>query len=492
MKSLDLEQATISEIAPHIKARKLSPVELTEFMLERTKRLNPALNAYVTITEELAVEAAKAAQKEIQKGRYRGALHGIPFSIKDNIATRGVRTTAGSKILSEWVPDYDATVVERLKRAGGIFMGKTNMHEWASGGTTINPYYGTTVNPWDTRRIPGGSSGGSAAAVAAGLCLTSIGTDNAGSVRNPASFCGTVGLKATYGRVSRFGDVPGTGGFSTDHFGVFTRTVEGSALVLRSIAGADPKDPLCSCEPVPNYLRGIGKTIKGLRVGVWRGYAEENVSNEVKSAFADALRLLQRLGVKTKDFTIAHASLIPAAQTATSRVENVSMVSDYLRSQPQDFSRSLLHRHITSLMIPGATYVAAQRVRRMICEEFERELEKFDVIVTPTTPLTASTVEECKNGYAEIDGRRVPYQNPTGSIGTILTIPFNLTGLPAITVCCGFSLAGLPVGLQIAGGPFREDTIFEVAHAYEQAAGWYKKRPSLNDAHREIHEGHDV
>lgn len=226
MKSLDLEQATISEISMHLEHKKISPLELTNFVLAKTKKLNPLLNAYLTITEELALADAKAAEREIQEGRYRGPLHGVPFSIKDNIATQGIRTTAGSKILSEWVPDYNATVVDKLRQAGAVIIGKTNMHEWASGGTTINPYYGTTLNPWDTTRIPGGSSGGSAAAVAAGLCLTSIGTDNAGSVRNPASFCGTVGLKATYGRVSRFGDVPGTGGFSTDHFGVFTRTVK--------------------------------------------------------------------------------------------------------------------------------------------------------------------------------------------------------------------------------------------------------------------------
>jgi aspartyl-tRNA(Asn)/glutamyl-tRNA(Gln) amidotransferase subunit A len=243
MKSVDIEQATIGEVSSYLRSKKLSPVELTSLVLAKTKKLNPVLNAYVTITEELALAAAKAAEEEIQQGRYRGALHSVPFSIKDNIATHGVRTTAGSKMLSEWIPNYDATVVERLKQAGAILVGKTNMHEWASGGTTINPYYGTTFNPWDTTRIPGGSSGGSAAAVAAGLCLTSIGTDNAGSVRNPASFCETVGLKATYGRVSRFGDVPGTGGFSTDHFGIFTKTVKDSALVLTALAGEDPKGP---------------------------------------------------------------------------------------------------------------------------------------------------------------------------------------------------------------------------------------------------------
>ena len=480
MKSVDIEQATISDISSHLRRKKLSPVELTSVLLAKTRKLNPVLNAYVTITEERALADAKAAEQEIQQGRYRGALHGVPFSIKDNIATQGVRTTAGSKILSEWVPNHDATVVGRLKQAGAIIVGKTNMHEWASGGTTINPYYGTTFNPWDTTRIPGGSSGGSAAAVAAGLCLGSIGTDNAGSVRNPAAFCGTVGLKATYGRVSRFGDVPGTGGFSTDHFGIFTKTVKDSALVLTSLAGADPKDPLSSHEAVPNYLHGIGKSIKGLRVGVLRGYAEDDVSRDVKSALEDGVELLQSLGMQKTEITIPHSGLIAAVQMVTSRVENVSNLGDYLRARPQDFSRSLLLRHIGSLMISGSTYVAAQRVRRIICQEFSRAFENLDVIVTPTTPLAAPTVEECKQGYVEVDGRKVAYQNPAGSFGTIFTIPFNLTGLPAISVCCGFSSLGLPIGLQIVGPAFRETTIFQVAHAYEQAAGWYRRRPPVS------------
>jgi aspartyl-tRNA(Asn)/glutamyl-tRNA(Gln) amidotransferase subunit A len=479
MKSLDIEQFTIGAISSLIKRKTISPVELTQLMLARTKELNPILNAYVTVTEERALVDAKTAEKEIRRGRYRGALHGIPFSIKDNIATRGILTTAGSKILSEWVPDYDATVVKRLKTAGAIILGKTNMHEWAAGGTTINPFYGTTCNPWDKHRIPGGSSGGSAAAVAASLCLGSIGTDNAGSVRNPASFCGTVGLKATYGRISRFGDVPGTGGFSTDHFGIFAKTVKDSALVLMSVAGEDDKDPLCSSEPVPNYLRRLGSPIKGLKLGIMRGYAEENVSAEVKRGVEDAVKLLQSMGMRTKEIRIPHSHLISTVQMVTSRTENVSMLEHYLRTRPREFSRSLLHRQIAALMIPASTYNTAQRVRRIICDEFARALDEVEVIVTPTTPLAAPTIESCKQGYAEVDGKRVAYQSVGGSIGTQLTIPFNLTGLPAISICCGFSSSGLPLGLQIVGSAFLETTIFQIAHAYEQAAGWYKKHPTV-------------
>jgi aspartyl-tRNA(Asn)/glutamyl-tRNA(Gln) amidotransferase subunit A len=480
MKPIDIEAMTIGEVSQHIRSKKLSPVELTNMFLQRIKSLNPVLNAYVTLTEERACADAKAAEKEISRGKYRGPLHGIPVSIKDNLATRGVRTTAGSKVLAEWVPDHDATVVERLKNAGAIILGKTNMHEWASGGTTINPYYGTTCNPWDLKRVPGGSSGGSASAVAASLCLASIGTDNAGSVRNPASFCGTVGLKATYGRVSRFGDVPGTGGFSSDHFGIFSKSISDCAAVLKNIAGHDPRDPLSSEYPAPNFSGDIGKTVKGLKFGILRGYFEAKVSGEVRTAIDEAARLLHSLGMKKVDFSIPHMDLIPAVQTVTSRVENIVHLRPHMKSRPNDFSRPLLHRLIGSLMIPASTYVTAQRVRRIICEEFEKAFEKLDVIITPTTPITAPTIEECKQGFVEIDGRRTALQPAGVSLGTLCTVPFNVTGLPAVSLCCGFSSLGLPIGLQIVGGNFEESRIFQVAHACEQAGKWFERRPLMN------------
>ena len=479
MKALDPEGLTIQEASSQIKRKKVSPVELTGLFLERIEKLNPTLNAFVTLTEERALADARVAEKEIGRGRYRGPLHGIPFSIKDNLATRGVRTTAGSKMLAEWVPDFDATVVTRLKEAGAIILGKTNMHEWASGGTTINPYYGTTYNPWDRKRISGGSSGGSAAAVASSLCLGSIGTDSAGSVRNPASMCGIVGLKATYGRVSRFGGVPGTGGFSTDHFGVFTKTVRDCALVLRAVAGYDPRDPLSAEEPVSDYSKGIGKSVKGLKLGILRGYMEENISNEVRRAFEDAVKCLLSLGMKKEEISIPHMDLIPAVQTATTRVENVSALLGYLKTRPRDFSPALLHRHVLGLMIPAATYVTAQRVRRIICQEFEEAFKKVNVIVSPTSPVPASTIEECQQGYVDVDGRKVKLQDVSGSLGTVCTIPFNVTGFPAISVCCGFSSAGLPIGLQIVAGSFQEGLVFQVAHAYEGKARWYERRPPL-------------
>ncbi|MBI2087237.1 MAG: aspartyl/glutamyl-tRNA amidotransferase subunit A [Deltaproteobacteria bacterium] len=479
MKALDLEELTIADIAPRIRRKEISPVELTKRYLDRTKRLNPALNAYLTVTEERALADAKRAEGEIRKGKYRGVLHGIPFSIKDNIATKGVRTTAGSKILSEWVPDFDATVVERLREGGAIILGKTNMHEWAKGSNSINPFYGTSYNPWDTSRIPGGSSGGSAVAVAASLCMASLGTDSAGSVRNPASLCGTVGLKPTYGRVSCFGGVPGTGGYTVNHFGILTKTVKDCALVLRLIAGCDPKDPLSSEEPVPDYSKKIGIPVKGIKVGVIKGYFDELVVGEVRSAFEGALKTLETLGMKTEEIAIPHIDLMPALHTATTRPEGNSDHDPYLRTRPRDYSPGLLYTLIAGLLIPASVYVTAQRVRRLVCEEFDAALGRVQVIVAPTVSIPAPTIEECNRGYVEWDGKRIDLQDRCGNLLTRYTIPFNVTGLPAASICCGFSSLGLPIGMQMATRPFQEGVLFQVAHAYEKAAEWYRRKPQL-------------
>lgn len=478
MKELDLQGLTIDELSPRIRKKEISPVELTKLFLDRIERLNPVLNAYVTLTREQALADARKAEKEILQRKYRRPLHGIPISIKDNLATKGVRTTAGSKILAEWRPDFDATVVTRLKEAGAIHLGKTNMHEWAGGGTTINPFYGATHNPWDPSRIPGGSSGGSAVAVAAGMCLASIGTDNAGSVRNPAAMCGVVGLKPTYGRVSCFGGVPGTGGYSTNHFGIFTKTAKDCALVLRTIAGRDPRDPLSSDAKVDDYSKGIGKRVKGLRAGLITGYFDELMIGETKEIFVEAVKRLRSLGIKTDEVSVPHIDLIPAVQTATSRVENVSDHDHYLRTRPRDFSPSLLHRHIHALMIPATTYVIAQRVRRLICQEFEETLRRVQIIVTPVS-IPAPTIDECKRGFMEVNGKKIRFQEPRGSFWGLSTMPFNVTGLPALSVCCGFTSSGLPIGMQIVAGPFQEGLVLQVAHAYERAAGWYQRRPPL-------------
>ena len=474
-----IERSTIGALAPLIERKKISPAELAEFYLERIRRLNPQLNAYVRVAEEQARADAAAAQKEISTGRYRGPLHGIPFSIKDNLATRGVRTAAGSPILADWIPDFDATAVARLKEAGAIILGKTNMHEWALGGTTINPFFGTTRNPWDTERIAGGSSGGSAAAVAADLCLGSLGTDSAQSVRNPASMCGIVGLKPTYGRISQYGTVAGTGAFSCNHTGVLAKNVEDCALILQAIAGHDVRDPLSTDQPGGIYSTSIGKDVAGLKGGILRGYFDEFIATEIKESFAAVVETLKSLGMQFEDATIPHMDLIPAIKVATSRVENAAAHEPYLRTRSKDYSRQTLFSYVSALLTPAATYVQAQRARRLVCDEFNALLRHFDVLVLPTIPFTVPTIDDCRQGYVEIDGKKIKRQDERGGLESLCCIPFNVTGLPAISICCGFSKVGTPIGLQVAAAAFREDLLFQVAAAYESATSWKDAKPKL-------------
>ena len=480
MKDQDLQDLTVSGASKLIKAKELSPSELTRLFLERINRRNPRLNAYITVTADHALREAHQAEKEIISGKYRGPLHGIPFSIKDNLSTKGVRTTAGSKIFSDWVPDFDATVVGKIRDAGAPILGKTNMDEWALGGTTINAFYGATRNPWDTNRTPGGSSGGSAAAVAASLCLASIGTDSAQSVRNPASICGIVGLKPTYGRISRFGGIAGTGGFSTDHFGILSKTVEDCALILEALAGHDPKDPTSADEPVPRYTEALYKSVKDIKIGLLGDYFDELMIGEVKDKFYDGIKILESLGMKTREVSIPHMKLIHAIRNCTSRAENAAAHDKYLRTRPRDYSPKVLYTYLCALTIPAATYVTAQRVRRIISDEFSRAFEDVDVIVAPTVSHPTPTIEECNQGSMDVDGKKIDLQDARGSLNSFCTSPFNLMGLPALNVCCGFSKPELPVGFQIVAAPFRESLVLNVGHAYERTAKWYERKPRLD------------
>ena len=291
--------------------------------------------------------------------------------------------------------------------------------------------------------------------------------------------CGVVGLKPTYGRVSVLGGVPGTGGYSTNHFGVFSKTVRDCALVLQVIAGKDPQDPLSSSVPVPDYSRNLENLPRGQKFGLVKDYFDDLVTGESKELFAQAVQSLESLGMKPETISIPHASLIPAVQLATSRVENAAAHDHYLRTQPRNYSPDILYRHIHALTIPATTYVAAQKVRRILCDEFAAAFKSVDVIITPVS-IPAPTVEECQKGFAIIDGKKLNFQDSRGSYWGLSTIPFNVTGLPAICVCCGFSSSGLPVAIQIAGSPFDEITVLRVAHAYEQAALWYRNKPTLS------------
>ena len=479
MTDQDLTDLTLADASARIRSRELSPTELTELMLARIDRLNPELVAYVTVAREEALADARAAEAEIRDGRYRGPLHGIPLSIKDNIATRGIRTTAGSKVLEDCVPDHDATVVARLREAGAVILGKTNMHEWANGGTTINPFYGTTRNPWDMERIAGGSSGGSASGLAASLCLGSIGTDNGGSVRNPASLCGTVGFKPTYGRISRFGHVPGDGGFSTNHLGVFSKTVRDCTLILQAIAGPDAKDPNSADEPVPDYRDGLEAGIEGLRVGIVKDYFDRYMVKSVNDAFVGAQRQLESLGAKLVEVEVPHLDTTRFVWPCITRPENVVENLPYLSARPRDYSPRLLLQNIGSMLIPADAYIAAQRIRRLLCREFDEVFEGVDLIAAPTAAVPAPTIEESKRAVMEVDGEEIRLEGPGVNFRSLFTTPFNLTGLPALSVNCGFSSGGLPMGLQIVGPRFREERVMRAAHAYEQAAGWYRHTPPV-------------
>jgi aspartyl-tRNA(Asn)/glutamyl-tRNA(Gln) amidotransferase subunit A len=480
MTERDLEGMTMTELAPQIRSRKVSPVELTELCLKRIGRLNPLLVAYTTVTEDAARAQAQAAERQIGRGDYLGPLHGMPISVKENICIQGVRTTAGSKTLAEWVPDHDATIVERIKKAGAVVLGKTNMHEWAAGGTTINPFYGTTRNPWDTSRVAAGSSGGSGAAVAASLCLASLGTDNGGSVRNPASVCGLVGLKPTFGRLSHFGGVDGSGGYSTDHFGILSKTVADCSVVLQAIAGYDPKDPRCADEPVPDYSKFIGAPAKGLKIGLIENYFDDLMVGDVRTAFNRALDQLKALGAKVETVRIPHMELMSPVWACITRSENASAHIPYLKTRARDYSPGLLNQIVSSMLIPAGTYITAQRVRRLLCDEFDDALRKVDVLVTPTSPMAAPTIEECKQGFVIADGKKISLRDTGVNFRSLGTAPFNVAGLPALSVCCGFTANGLPIGLQIIGRAFGEGTVLQVADAYETATEWKHKRPSLS------------
>jgi aspartyl-tRNA(Asn)/glutamyl-tRNA(Gln) amidotransferase subunit A len=479
MTEKDLESITITEIAPQIRNRKVSPVELTDLFLKRIQRINPLLNAYTTVTEDLAREQAQAAEAEIRRDRCRGPLHGIPVSVKENICIEGVRTTAGSKALAEWVPEHDATIVQRIRDAGAILLGKTNMHEWAAGGTTINPFYGTTRNPWDRTRIAAGSSGGSGAAVAASMCLASLGTDNGGSVRNPAAVCGVVGLKPTFGRLSHFGGVDGSGGYSTDHFGILTKTVSDCGALLQVTAGFDSKDPRCADEPVPDYSSFIGQPISGLRIGLIKEYFDGLMVRDVRAAFDKALEQFQKLGAKIETVRIAHMNLISPVWACITRSENASAHVPYLKTRPRDYSPGLLSQIVGSMLIPAGTYATAQRVRRLICDQFDEALGRVDVIVTPTSPMAAPTIEECEQGFVIADGKKISLRDTGVNFRSLGTAPFNVTGHPALSICCGFTVNDLPIGMQIVGRVFDEGTVLQVAQAYEAATEWHKRRPVL-------------
>jgi aspartyl-tRNA(Asn)/glutamyl-tRNA(Gln) amidotransferase subunit A len=465
----DLSTLTIAEASRLMMAKVLSPVELTQAALQRISAINPQLNAFIEVLEDRASAAAKAAEQEMMSGQRRGPLHGIPIALKDLCATKGVRTTAGSKILRDYIPTDDATVTVRLAEAGTILLGKTNMNEFAYGPDGDNGHYGRVCNPWNLERISGGSSSGSGAALAASLCLGALGSDTGGSIRIPAALCGIVGLKSTYGRVSRYGLTPLS--WSLDHAGPMAKTVEDVALLLQAMAGHDTKDLGSAQHPVPDYAAALSGEVRGLRIGVPREYFFDMLDPEIESAVRQAMAVLRSLGASLHDVSWPTLRYVTLAALIIVLVEASAFHETWIRTRPQDYSPDIALRLKWGLLLPASAYIKAQRLRTLLCREVATLWRQVDVLLTPATMLAAPHPRET---HVRIGDR----QMSTREAILRLMRPFNLTGLPAMSIPCGFTSSGLPIGLQIAGKPFDEATVLRVAHAYEQQTDWHRSQPS--------------
>ena len=460
----NLAYATISTLAPRIAAREISPIEVTEAALARIENLDQSLNSFITVTAEQALDSAGKAEQSIAAGGYRGPLHGIPVAAKDLFATKGVRTTAGSKLYTNWRPDHDATAVARLADAGAVLLGKTNMHELAYGTKSNNPHYGPVRNPWDRVCHPGGSSGGSAAAVAAGLAMGALGSDTGASIRQPAACCGIVGLKPTYGRVSKFGAVPLA--WSMDHAGPMTRSVKDAALMLQVLAGHDPLDPTTADRPVPDYTATIDDSIEGSRIGVARSYFFDDCGPGVAEAMEAAIDTLRSLGATIEDVEIAGMAESRAASTLIISVEAAARFSREVRDQPEGFSDALREAVTMGAFFTAEHYLLAQRARRRLSDGTRRLFAGYGGVIMPTQAVTAGPIDDDPPKHDLLRWRNTEH--------------FDLTGLPAISVPCGFAGDGLPVGLQIAGNAFDEAGVLRIANAYEQATEWHWKHPAVD------------
>ena len=480
-------EATIHEVHDLLRTRQISSVELTRSVLERIEAVESLVHAYVTVTPEAALEEARKADERRAAGEDTPFL-GVPVALKDVISTKGVRTTCSSKMLENFVPIYDAHVAQRLKALGAVLVGKTNMDEFAMGSSTENSAFFTTLNPWDLARVPGGSSGGSAAAVAADEAIFALGSDTGGSIRQPASLCGIVGMKPTYGAVSRFGLVAFAS--SLDQIGPLTKDVTDCALVLNAITGYDPQDSTSLNFPVPDYTRALIKDLKGVRVGVPREYFAQGIDPEVEKLVRTAIDRLRDLGAEIGEVSLPHTGyglasyyiIAPAECSANlARYDGVkygysapdadSMWDGYFKTRQRGFGpevkrRIMLGTYALSSGYYDAYYLKAQKVRTLIKRDFDEAFEEYDVLVAPTSPSVAFKVGE------KADDPLAMYASD------VCTIPVNLAGLPGISVPCGFS-QDLPVGLQLIAKPLGEETMLRAAYAYEQSTDWRKRKPQL-------------
>jgi aspartyl-tRNA(Asn)/glutamyl-tRNA(Gln) amidotransferase subunit A len=455
-------QRSIQQASELLRQGSLSPVELTTECLARIERLNPRLNAFITVTADSALAQARQAESEIQRGEWRGPLHGIPVALKDLIDTAGVRTTAASSLFKDRIPAEDAEVVRRLKAAGAVLLGKQNLHEFAYGGSSMVSYFGEVRNAWNTEHITGGSSGGSATAVAAGLGFGAIGTDTAGSVREPAALCGVVGLKPTYGRVSARGVIPLS--VSLDHVGPFARTVADVAIILQAIAGFDAKDKTSVDHPVEDYVTAIGKSLKPLRIGIPRKFFFEDLDPDVSSAINHALSGLQAMGAELRDLEMP----ISTDRTLQS-AEAYAFHAAFIARSPELYQSETLRRIRTGENVSQATLLECRQELESMRREIAVTFDDVDLLVTPTTPIPAPSIAELQKNPDMLRPRELLLLRNTR--------PINVWGLPAISIPCGFTPAGLPIGMQIIGPHWGEARVLQLAHAYEQATAWHKRQP---------------
>ena len=487
-----LAALTIDALAAKFRAGEATPSDAARDYLARIEAHDPSIRAFMTVTRDVALAQAAEADARFKAGAPRGPLDGVPIALKDLFCTRGIRTACGSKILEQFVPPYDATTYQRLRGAGAVLLGKLNMDEFAMGSSTENSAYFTTRNPWDLDRVPGGSSGGSSAAVAGDLAAATLGTDTGGSIRQPAAFCGVVGLKPTYGRVSRYGMVAFAS--SLDQAGPFAKTVADTARVLQVIAGADPMDSTAAAVPVPDYLASLGGGVKGLRIGIPREYFIDGMDPEVEQAVRAAVEVLRALGAQTEDVSLPHTEyglaayyLIGPAEASSNlarydgvkyglRVSGRDLVEMSSKTRAAGFGREvkrriMLETYALSADYYDAYYGQAQRVRTLVARDFKAAFGRVDAIVAPTTPGVAFRIGEKED----------PIQM---YLNDVFTIPVSLAGLPGISVPAGFTRQGLPIGLQVIGRAYDEAAVLRVAHAYEQATDWHTRKPALEAVSR--------
>ena len=486
---MELYELSIKEISELIKKKEVSPVELTEQILNRIERYDGDINSYVTVLSDYAIQKAKKAQDDIASGKYLGPLHGVPIGLKDIFVMKYVRTTAGSKILENFKPLYNATVTQKLLDAGAIIVGKNNMDEFAMGSSNETSYFGQVKNPWDLQRVPGGSSGGSAAAVAASLCYGSVGTDTGGSIRQPACLCGIVGMKPTYGSVSRFGMIAFAS--SLDQAGPLTKSVYDAAIILNLISGHEPRDSTSVNRTAPDYTSNLKNDLHGLKVGIPKEYFIDGIDAEVLKAVRDAIKLITELGAEMIEMSLPHTEYATAAYYIIAPSEASSNLARYdgvkygYRSQCSDDlldmykntksegfgeevkRRIMIGTYALSAGYYDAFYNKARKVQTLIRQDFQNAFEKVDVILTPTAAEPAFKIGE------KISDPIKMY------LSDIFTNPTNLAGLPGISLPCGYTNDGLPVGLQFIGKAFDEQNVLNAAYAYESNTDWNKRRPKI-------------